>query len=298
MTTESFRKDVGKKLVALQADPDDGAKVEFPTDLTSSDRKYIHQMAQSFRLHSQSVGKGNDRAIHIFKSPPDGHEDRRQGSHTSRAQPLPLSEESRAQLDNAVAIAPPHSGKVAMANIRPMSRMKATPAARVKAPVLPLAEGDPIEGYWPDDDDWLAATLGMQHEDGSYRIVWEDGSESDVPNDYVRRVGGEDVAMDEVQGGLEGALPMVIETMESALEARRANPAYTSIGEKREQLPAFLQRDFAIETIRDSQVVLLVGETGCGKSTQIPQLILDSCPGAKILVMQPRKLAADRKSVV
>jgi ATP-dependent RNA helicase DHX36 len=289
MTTESFRKEVAKKLNALQADPDDGASVAFPSDLTSSDRKYIHQMAQSFRLHSQSVGKGDDRCIHIFKSPPDGHEDRRQGSHASRAQGLDLSDELRQQLEMVASSAPPHSGRPALATVRPYSNVRPTPQAKAKAAIVPLAEGDAVEGYWPDDDEWLPAVLSALHEDGSYRIVWDaDGSESDVPNDYVRRLGGEDVEM----AGMEDAIPMCTELMESTLDARRQEPGYAAIGEKREQLPAFLQREEAIQTIRDNQVCLLVGETGCGKSTQIPQLILDSCPDAKILVMQPRKLAA------
>jgi len=41
------------------------------------------------------------------------------------------------------------------------------------------------------------------------------------------------------------------------------------------------------------RVVLVTGETGCGKTTQIPQFILEEAPvGAKIVVAQPRRLAA------
>merc|ERR550532_1704310 len=80
--------------------------------------------------------------------------------------------------------------------------------------------------------------------------------------------------------------------MEQALAKRQTLPGYQKFGEKREKLPAFMQREEVIEIVRDNQVVLLVGETGCGKSTQVPQLILDACPSARILVMQPRKLAA------
>lgn len=283
MTTESFRKDVAKKLSDLQADPDEDAKIEFPKDLTSSDRKYIHKMAESFRLHTQSIGTGADRCIHIFKRPQRGEEDRRQGTHDSRAQNLQLSPAIRSLLENAAASTPPSDGVVALANIKPMSKMR-TNVRRV----VPLAAGDDIEAYWPDDDTWLPATLSEVYDDGtSYKIVWtSDGSESDVPADYVRRPPG--------SGGadLEGAVEMSAEVMEMELDKRRELEAYAKIGEKREELPAFKQRNEVIESVANSQVCLLVGETGCGKSTQVPQLILDSCPEAWILVMQPRKLAA------
>ncbi|CAE7426512.1 unnamed protein product [Symbiodinium sp. CCMP2592] len=47
-----------------------------------------------------------------------------------------------------------------------------------------------------------------------------------------------------------------------------------------------------VTAVKEHQVVLLSGETGCGKSTQVPQLLLDSAPEARILVMQPRRIAA------
>ena len=50
-----------------------------------------------------------------------------------------------------------------------------------------MEPGDICEGYWPDDDTWLAASVSEVYTDGSFRIVWEsDSCESDVPMDYLR----------------------------------------------------------------------------------------------------------------
>jgi len=276
MTTETFRKDVARKLSALQNDPDDGALVEFPSDLTSSDRKYVHKIAESFRLHTMSSGVGEGRFITVYKNVPEGQEAKRERG-TSFVPNLSLPLATAAQLRQASATAPQATGRVLLANVRPTCR-------KAKARVTGLAAGEACEGYWPDDDTWLGATVSEVYEDGSYRITWsQDSSESDVPADYVRKLDGSDPS---------GRLAMSLEVMEQTIEKRRANPAYEKFREKREELPGFKQRQDIIEKIRDSQVCLLVGETGCGKSTQVPQLILDSCPKARILVMQPRKLAA------
>mmetsp|Transcript_33184 Transcript_33184/g.50133 ORF Transcript_33184/g.50133 Transcript_33184/m.50133 type:complete len:167 (+) Transcript_33184:65-565(+) len=52
---------------------------------------------------------------------------------------------------------------------------------------MAFAEGDAVEGYWPDDDEWLAATVVSVKKTG-FKIAWEDGSQSMVPPDYVRAV--------------------------------------------------------------------------------------------------------------
>eukprot|EP00930_Biecheleria_cincta_P027007 TRINITY_DN18981_c0_g1_i1.p1 TRINITY_DN18981_c0_g1~~TRINITY_DN18981_c0_g1_i1.p1 ORF type:complete len:389 (-),score=88.09 TRINITY_DN18981_c0_g1_i1:87-1253(-) len=49
-----------------------------------------------------------------------------------------------------------------------------------------LFPGTAVEGYWPDDDTWLPATVDEVHPDGSFKILWEDLSQSEVPADYVR----------------------------------------------------------------------------------------------------------------
>ena len=57
-------------------------------------------------------------------------------------------------------------------------------------------------------------------------------------------------------------------------------------------LPIFKKRDEIIETIRSHQVVIVAGETGCGKTTQLPFMCFEAAKAARIAVTQPRRIAA------
>ncbi|MGH1463517.1 MAG: DEAD/DEAH box helicase [Neptuniibacter sp.] len=59
-------------------------------------------------------------------------------------------------------------------------------------------------------------------------------------------------------------------------------------------LPISLRRDEISETISENQVVVLAGETGSGKTTQLPKICLELGLGCKGLIghTQPRRLAA------
>ncbi|XP_056099939.1 3'-5' RNA helicase YTHDC2 [Rhinichthys klamathensis goyatoka] len=63
----------------------------------------------------------------------------------------------------------------------------------------------------------------------------------------------------------------------------------------RRSLPVYERQDELVQTIRENQVVLVLGETGSGKTTQIPQFLLDDCSGngipCRIFCTQPRRLA-------
>jgi ATP-dependent helicase HrpA len=60
------------------------------------------------------------------------------------------------------------------------------------------------------------------------------------------------------------------------------------------ELPVSARREDLLETIRDHQVVVVAGETGSGKSTQLPKLCLELGRGVRgtIAHTQPRRLAA------
>lgn len=64
----------------------------------------------------------------------------------------------------------------------------------------------------------------------------------------------------------------------------------------RQNLPIAAYKEHFLEILHQNQVVVLSGETGCGKSTQIPSFILEqrlqSALPCKILVTEPRRISA------
>ncbi|KAG0173223.1 DEAH-box ATP-dependent RNA helicase prp43 [Apophysomyces sp. BC1034] len=116
-----------------------------------------------------------------------------------------------------------------------------------------------------------------------------------------RKIGGDDAS----KGAFHGLIPRKT-TAEQAekLENGTHNPftnmpftaKYQKILEGRRKLPVHAQRKEFLEMIHNNQFVVLVGETGSGKTTQIPQfLAYDELPhlkGKQIACTQPRRVAA------
>ena len=73
--------------------------------------------------------------------------------------------------------------------------------------------------------------------------------------------------------------------------ARAAHPVTVSYPE---DLPVTAAKDEIAEAIRDNQVVIIAGETGSGKTTQLPKICLDLGLGVNGLIghTQPRRIAA------
>ncbi|XP_062105694.1 DExH-box ATP-dependent RNA helicase DExH6-like isoform X2 [Humulus lupulus] len=72
--------------------------------------------------------------------------------------------------------------------------------------------------------------------------------------------------------------------------------ALAQLTKERFKLPIASFKDMITTTIESHQVVLVSGETGCGKTTQVPQFLLDYMWGkgeaCKIVCTQPRRISA------
>ncbi|VVA90212.1 unnamed protein product [Arabis nemorensis] len=82
------------------------------------------------------------------------------------------------------------------------------------------------------------------------------------------------------------------------LSSKLANDKrFGEIYKARANLPIASFRDAIISAVESNQVVLIAGETGCGKTTQVPQYLLDHMwyskqESCKIICTQPRRISA------
>lgn len=81
-------------------------------------------------------------------------------------------------------------------------------------------------------------------------------------------------------------------------EARLKDPRQIKMLKARQNLPAWQKRDEIVNAVNSSQVVIISGETGSGKSTQSIQFILDDMilrqlgEAVNIICTQPRRISA------
>ena len=65
---------------------------------------------------------------------------------------------------------------------------------------------------------------------------------------------------------------------------------------KRDPLAIDAYKDEILKILKERNALVVKGFTGCGKTTQVPQFILDDCAATKtpcnIIVTQPRRIAA------
>ncbi|XP_078006354.1 putative ATP-dependent RNA helicase DHX35 isoform X2 [Phascolarctos cinereus] len=100
--------------------------------------------------------------------------------------------------------------------------------------------------------------------------------------------------------GTEGPGISISEERQSTAESSGTTVIYNphaalSIEQQRQKLPVFKLRNHILYLIENYQTVVIVGETGCGKTTQIPQYLAEAgwtAEGRVVGVTQPRRVAA------
>ncbi|XP_066579606.1 pre-mRNA-splicing factor ATP-dependent RNA helicase DHX16 [Amia ocellicauda] len=122
-----------------------------------------------------------------------------------------------------------------------------------------------------------ARERGMEEEREKYQLVLED---EEMIN-FVSAVTMKGTRAQEEQG-----------EQEAVSEAQRARQ---SLAEVRRSLPVFPYREDLLAAIAEHQILIIEGETGSGKTTQIPQYLLEEGyteGGKKVGCTQPRRVAA------
>ncbi|KAK2582488.1 hypothetical protein KPH14_004791 [Odynerus spinipes] len=88
--------------------------------------------------------------------------------------------------------------------------------------------------------------------------------------------------------------------IQKKFKEKQSNPRYLRMKESRKKLPAWSRMNEITETIREHQITIISGETGCGKSTQVAQFLLDTWivnrsdnkEHVNIVCTQPRRISA------
>ncbi|KAF3575649.1 hypothetical protein DY000_02034867 [Brassica cretica] len=89
----------------------------------------------------------------------------------------------------------------------------------------------------------------------------------------------------------------ILDKVASLSSRLRSDRALQEISKLRSRLPITSFRDAITSAVESNQVILISGETGCGKTTQVPQYLLDHMWASKretckIVCTQPRRISA------
>ncbi|MBN0043140.1 ATP-dependent RNA helicase HrpA [Streptomyces actuosus] len=106
-----------------------------------------------------------------------------------------------------------------------------------------------------------------------------------------RLEGARKIRKPEARAAVLAEIEAEVARAEERMTARRTRvPAVTYP----EQLPVSQKKDLIAEAVRDHQVVIVAGETGSGKTTQIPKICMELGRGVRGMIghTQPRRIAA------
>ncbi|MEU0755324.1 ATP-dependent RNA helicase HrpA [Streptomyces albogriseolus] len=106
-----------------------------------------------------------------------------------------------------------------------------------------------------------------------------------------RLEGARKIRKPEARAAVLGEIEAEVAAAAERMAARRARVPQVRYPE---QLPVSQKKDAIAEAIRDHQVVIVAGETGSGKTTQIPKICMELGRGVRGMIghTQPRRIAA------
>ena len=160
-----------------------------------------------------------------------------------------------------------------------------------------LSPGTPVLALYPEDGEWYAATV-VSLSENTVEVFYDDWDEFGV-------VEYDSVALPEEEEEEEEEEAPAPAHLRAARSAPRSSPRAEFVPPpphanphraQREALPAFGHRAELLRAIAAHQVVVIEGSTGCGKTTQVPQFVLEEAAAegrpCSVLCTQPRRISA------
>lgn len=132
--------------------------------------------------------------------------------------------------------------------------------------------------------------------DSSFSSSFQEGIISETPHGTA---GEEENGIDALSNTSErGSNKVLAQRMQQSLSALRTHPVYIrDFHPRRITLPIATVKELVLSTVKNHQVTVIAGTTGCGKTTQVPQYLLDNAieegvgDRCNILVTQSRRLS-------
>ncbi|KAI8603081.1 P-loop containing nucleoside triphosphate hydrolase protein [Dissophora ornata] len=144
----------------------------------------------------------------------------------------------------------------------------------------------------PESQESLAGQVNQDAEESL--LVKATGSKLSLSNNPARKDNKKGIRRLNIKPNSPGSIAMLKEY--ENLKAK--NTSFQALQVGREKLPAWSFKNQLVTAVKENPVVIVCGETGCGKTTQVPQFILDSWiqenigEYANIVCTQPRRIAA------
>jgi len=163
----------------------------------------------------------------------------------------------------------------------------------------------PLPDYRADLDARRNATRDVEISDDTWRVVAAalERAETHRPAAAKHVRFGEQQTVDGRRSDdfddFDDADASAVDDAEAARErARRDSPRAVACARARARLPAAARRDAFLAAVAANQVTVVSGETGCGKTTQCPQFVLERAlaegraSATRVVCTQPRRISA------
>ncbi|XP_069831568.1 ATP-dependent DNA/RNA helicase DHX36 [Dendropsophus ebraccatus] len=149
------------------------------------------------------------------------------------------------------------------------------------------------ESWWATENERNSAAPQIKLEEDLVKDAWDDddNNDDDVGVDNSENVSECCYGENRVNAALDRRL-------KEELQSKTMDSRYRDMQRFREQLPSYSMKEEIIRMVQGNQVTVISGETGCGKTTQVTQFILDDYinkgkgSACHIVCTQPRRISA------